>query len=150
VELYTPIPELAVRRAPRPLRIAGALLLALALALVVVPAVRYTFNIGMPPDFHYYGTVETRFGTAGVYCGGESAAPCGESTMLQLPTCEYQVRTRLTFHSGTREVSVVSTRSTVSAPELVQKRPPSGDHWSFGCGNPAMIRGTAAHLEPNE
>jgi hypothetical protein len=59
------------------------------------------------------------------------------------------VRTRYTFRSGNRKVSVVVTHSTVTAPELVRKRPPSGDKWTLDCGNPAMIRGGPAHLEPN-
>lgn len=127
-----------MRRAPRPARIVGALLLAIAMALVVVPAVRYTFNIGMPPMFHYYGTVSTRFGTAGVFCGGDSGVPCGDGTTLELPKCTTEVTGYFEGHADAADR------------ELLGKRPPSGDKWSLGCGNPAMIRGAPAHLEANE
>jgi hypothetical protein len=146
VEVYTPIPGEAVRHSPRPARLAGTLLLVVALLFVSVRLVRYVFTT--PSDFHYYGTVETRFGTAGVFCGGDAAPRCGEGTALEVPKCDYQTRTRVSFYSGGRKIVAVVTHSAVNAEELVGKRPPSGDEWVLGCGNAAMIRGGPANLQP--
>ena len=149
MEVHTPIPESVVRRAPRPVRVVGTFLLAIALALVVVPVVQYTFNIGMPPDFRYYGTVETRFGTAGVFCGGDSGVPCGDGTTLELPKCTAEVTSYFENGDGEQYSTGALNHADGPARELLGKRPPSGDEWSFGCGNPAMIRGAPARL-PNE
>jgi hypothetical protein len=148
VEVYTPIPAEAIRHTPRPVRFIAALFLVVALLFVSVRLVRYTFQLSAPPDFHYYGTVETRLGTAGVFCGGDAGPRCGDGTGLELPTCDYQLRTPVTFHSGGRKIVAVLTHSEVNAEELVGKRPPSGDTWTLGCGNTAMIRGGPANLQP--
>ena len=148
VEVYTPIPTGAIRHTPRPARIVGTLFLVVALLFVSVRLVRYTFQLGAPPDFHYYGTVETRFGTAGVFCGGDAAPACGDGTALELPTCTQAVRAYFTNDTGMPQVAGGFDYVDAQARALLGKRPPSGDTWAFGCGNGVMIRGGPANLQP--
>jgi hypothetical protein len=145
VQACTPILDETVRHARRLVRTVGTLLLVVALLFVSVRVVRYAFST--PPTFHYYGTVETRFGTAGVFCGGETGPRCGDGTTVELSNCTAEVRAYFTNDTGVPEVAGAFSYSDVRARELLGKRPPSGDMWAFGCGNTAMIRGGLAKLQ---
>jgi hypothetical protein len=132
MEVYAPKPDEVVRGSRRGNWAVGTVVL-LAVVLAVVAASRFTPQ----PDFRNFGTVQTRFGTAGVVCGGDGAPPCGQATGLEFPECTQAVRD---YFSG---------QSDARARELVGARPPTGKEWYFVCGSSALIRGRPALLEPS-
>jgi hypothetical protein len=128
-----PIQDAVVRRSTRGTWIVGAVVLLLAFGLAATAALRYSPQ----PDRRNFGTVQTRFGTAGVLCGG-GAPGCGQATLLEFPKCTDALRH---YFSG----GSVDARARA----LLGKRPPTGSEWYFVCGSPQLIHGAPALLEPN-
>ena len=139
MEAYTPIPAEEVRRSQRGLRgvVVGSVVLLLAVGIGVGTRLQWT----SPLDSRNFGTVQTRFGTAGVVCGGDAAPPCGEATGLAFAKCTPALRDYFGGYSGDDQ--------DVRVRELIGKRPPTGHAWTFGCGFAPLVRGEPAHLESN-
>jgi hypothetical protein len=135
VEVYAPIPAEAVRRSAWGTWVVGTVVLMTAAGLAASAALRFTPQ----PGNRNFGTVQTRFGTAGVLCGGEGAPPCGQATGLEFPKCREAVRA---YFSN-------SKYQDARARELLGKRPPTGNQWFFLCGSAQLIRGAPARLDPN-
>jgi hypothetical protein len=84
-----PLPYLTISdRAHRFRNAAGLLVVALFLALLV-----HLMYPAVPPDFHDYGVVQTRFGAAQIFCGGESDSTCGSSTTVRFRECSLRALT---------------------------------------------------------
>jgi hypothetical protein len=115
--------------------------IAIALLVVVVAGVVRFATLPTTPDFRHFGTVETRFGTAGVVCGGE-VTRCDTSTALAFAVCTPAVKA---YFDGSG--SFVPGVGDERVRDLIGARPPAGDYWSFTCGRPQLIRGAPAHLE---
>jgi hypothetical protein len=134
VEVYTPIPAEEIRRSVWGAWAVGAVVVLVALGFGIAAAVRYTPQ----PENRNFGTVQTRFGTAGVLClGGEPG--CGQATVLEFPKCTAALRG---YFSN-------SSHNDARARELLGKRPPTGNQWFPLCGSPQLIRGAPAQLESN-
>ncbi len=88
MEVYTPIPDDVVPRTSPPVRRTGWVILGIAVAMVAVLVLRYDPQPGM----RYFGTVQTRFGPAGVACGGDTAPRCGEATGVAFAQCTPELR----------------------------------------------------------
>jgi hypothetical protein len=125
------MPDIALRRSARGTWIAGAVVLLLAVGIAATAALRYSPQ----PDTRNFGTVQTRFGTAGVLCGG-GMPRCGQATLLEFPKCTAALRHY--FSGGSADAR---------ARALLGKRPPTGSEWYFVCGSPQLIRGGPAQLE---
>jgi hypothetical protein len=110
----------------------------LVLTSLVVATAVLRFMYAKPMDSHNFGTVQTRFGTAGVVCGGDAAPRCGQATGLAFAKCTPAL---MAFFGG--------RDNDAAARELLDKRPPTGDRWNMVCGLAPMIRGAPAKLESN-
>jgi len=124
VEVYPPIPESAVRHAPRWLRTLTWLLVAAAALFAVVKVTVFTWSDPISDQYKRFGAVETRFGPALAKCGGEGGLRCGEGTGLIFARCA----------SGVNDYFWSSDNQDARARRLIGRRPPSGDQWGFeGC-----------------
>jgi hypothetical protein len=140
VEVYAPIPEEVLHRAPAGLRKLGSVVV---LALIVVAAalvLRFAFE-PTPPMFENYGVLQTSLGPAVVACGGEVTGPCGETTALVFRSCD---AVEANFPGRFTEPE----RTDRAVRELTGKRPPSGSQWSVACGHDGLRRDTLADLDP--
>jgi hypothetical protein len=117
--------------------------IAIALLIVVVAGVVRLATLPTIPDFRHFGTVETRFGTAGVVCGGE-VTRCDESTALAFAACTRAVKA---YFGGSG--SFVPGVGDERVRALLGARPPAGDYWSYTCGRPQLVRGAPAQLKSN-
>jgi len=139
MQVYSPTWE-AVPRRMSPV----APVIAIALLVVVVAGGARFATLPTTPDFRHFGTVETRFGTAGVVCGGEVTEGCDASTALAFAVCTPAVKA---YFGGSG--SFVPGVGDERVRELLGVRPPAGDYWSYTCGRPQLVRGAPAHLESN-
>ena len=64
MEVYTPIPESAVRHAPRCFRALTWLVVAAAALFAVVKVAAFTWSDPISDEYKRFGAVETRFGPA--------------------------------------------------------------------------------------
>jgi hypothetical protein len=137
VEVYAPIPKDLVYRAPPAVRIVRTFVFVAALAIGATGVLRFMY--AAPMDSHNFGTVQTRFGTAGVVCGGDTAPRCGDSTGLAFAKCTPDL---MAYFNSVAEYDV-------RARALLGKRPPTGNKWYLLCGWGPLVRGAPAHLESN-
>jgi hypothetical protein len=144
VEVYTPIPEEALHRAPRTVRGVGVAVLVAVLVLAVAAALRFTFaepSWRISGDWHDFGTIQTRFGTAEVARGGDTALRCdGDGTALLFAECTPELWAYFTRDGNQYDARVR---------ELIGKRPPTGTGWTMSCpssGSPWPIHGAPAKL----
>jgi hypothetical protein len=146
VEVYTPIPEEALHRAPHALRSAGTVIRVLALLIVLGAVVRFTFE-GPPSDWRNFGVIHTQVGVAQVVCGGEFVAKCGETTALVFGTCSLSAdwRTYFRMPDGRRPSD---TEVDASVRRLIGKRPPSGPRWDVDCRDRYPFGHQSARLKP--
>ena len=121
------------------MRVSNALVLVVVLIVVAPVVFRLTVSANAQPGYRNFGTIPTRFGTAAVVCGGDTAPRCGVSTGLVFAQCTPAVRA----YFGNFDAHGQDERARV----LLRKRPPSGSQWFFLCGNASQMRGGPARLK---
>ena len=136
MQVYSPTWEAVPRRMSPVAPVIGIALLVVLFAGAVRFAIAPT-----TPDFRNFGTVQTRFGTAGVVCGAAVTSGCNQTTGLAFAQCT----PALSGYFG----SYFSEKVDARVRELLGARPPAGGLWSVTCGRPALIRGAPAQLKSN-
>jgi hypothetical protein len=80
-----------------------------------------------PPAFQNFGSVNTRYGAATLYCGGPSTSTCGASTAVRFAVCSEQLKAALTPAANEKLTDLIQ--------QAVGRTPPSGLKFlSYSCG----------------
>ena len=81
------------------------------------------------PLFRSFGSITTPLGYAVMVCGEEAMPACGAGTILEFVQCTDALRAF--FHDAYLNHD---RRDDHRLRELTGRDPPSGDHWTWGCG----------------
>ncbi len=129
MEVYAPIPAEVVRRSQRRdcAWVVGSVVLLLAVGIAVGTRLQWT----SPPNSRNFGTVQTRFGTVGVVCGGDAAPRCGEATGLAFKKCTPALRDYFGGYFGDDQDARVRTLIGKTAADRTRHGPRGvgSPHW---------------------